>query len=114
MVSTDLNQVRVLDSVELVAVALRLDLVGEEREAQTCSVVLQSGVVTALQALLARVATVAVVVRLLAEVELEPFLPALLPAGQVTGGGGVEGGHRGRVEVVLPIVTQGSLSQFER
>ena len=81
MVSTDLNQVRVLDSVELVAVALRLDLVGEEREAQTCRVVLQSGVVTALQALLARVATVAVVVRLLAEVELEPFLPALLPAG---------------------------------
>ena len=60
------------------------------------------------------VGAVAVIVLLLAEVDLEPLGPALLSAGEVTGGGGVEGGHRGRVEVVLPIVTQGSLSQFER
>ena len=60
---------------------MRLDLRGEEREAESCSVVLQSGVVTALQALQSRVTAVTVVVRLLAEVDLEAFLPALLPAG---------------------------------
>ena len=62
-------------------IAVRLDLIREEREAQACSVELQRGVVTALQGPQARVAAVALVVRLLAEVDLEPFRPALLSAG---------------------------------
>ena len=78
---TNLNEVRVLDSVEAGGVALRLDLVREEREAETRSVGLQRGVVTALHSLQVRVAAVAAVVSLLAEVDLEAFLPALLPAG---------------------------------
>ena len=68
---------------------MRLDLIGEEWEAQACRVVLQSGVVTVLRVLQASIAAVAVVVRLLAEVDLEAFLPALLPAGLV----GVEHGQ---------------------
>ena len=59
---------------------MRLDLIREEREAQACSVELQRVVVTALQGLEARVAAVAAVVRLLAEVDLEAFLSALLSA----------------------------------
>ena len=63
-------------------IAVRLDLIREEREAQACSVELQRVVVTALQGLEARVAAVAAVVLcLLAEVDLEPFRPALLSAG---------------------------------
>ena len=61
---------------------MRLDLIREEREAQACSVELQRVVVTALQGLQTRVAAVAVtVLSLLAEVDLEPFRPALLSAG---------------------------------
>ena len=66
---------------------MRLDLIGEEWEAQACRVVLQSGVVTVLRVLQASIAAVAVVVRLLAEVDLEAFLPALLPAGLAEAGG---------------------------
>ena len=78
---------------------MRLDLIREEREAQTCSVELQRVVVTALQGLEARVAAVAVVVLcLLAEVDLEPFRPALLSAGPgLTTGTLTEHSQRGLV-----------------
>ena len=106
---TNLNEVRVLDSVEAGGVALRLDLVREEREAETRSVELQRGVVTALHSLQVRVAAVAAVVRLLAEVDLEAFLSALLSAGLTR----VEHSQQGGVGGLGPVVAA-ACAQLER
>ena len=110
---TNLNEVRVLDSVEAGGVALRLDLVREEREAETRSVELQRGVVTALHSLQVRVAAVAAVVRLLAEVDLEASLPALLSAGLTTSLTRVEHSQQGGVEGLGPVVAA-ACAQLER
>ena len=90
---------------------MRLDLIREEREAQACSVELQRVVVTALQGLQARVTAVAGVVRLLAEVDLEAFLPALLSAGLAEVG--EEHGQSPRDGLGL-IVAVACLAQIER
>ena len=85
---------------------MRLYLIGEEREAETCRVELESVGVAALQALEARVGAVAVVVSLLTELDLEPFLPALLSAGMT-----ISGGEHSQVALT---VAAACLAQLER